>query len=47
MRTNYSHQTKDSLLLEYTYRIEALVKKIEELQIIIKKSQKNGQRKNR
>mgnify|MGYP003113962503 CR=1 FL=1 len=29
MRTNYSHQTKDTLIKEYEYRIEALQKKIE------------------
>tara|TARA_R110000803_G_scaffold154013_3_gene218832 strand:- start:273 stop:410 length:138 start_codon:yes stop_codon:yes gene_type:complete len=28
MRTNQSHQTKDSLLEEYKYRIEALLNKV-------------------
>jgi hypothetical protein len=32
MRTNYSHQTKDTLLLEYSYKVEALVNKINQLQ---------------
>ncbi len=32
MKTNYSHQTKDSLLLEYEYRIEALLNKIKNLE---------------
>jgi hypothetical protein len=31
MRTNYSHQTKDTLLLEYTYRIKALQKELKKL----------------
>ncbi len=32
MRTNFSHQTKDTLLLEYSYKVEALVNKINQLQ---------------
>jgi hypothetical protein len=35
MKTNYSHQTKDSLLLEYEYRIEALLNKIKNLEKLI------------
>lgn len=31
MRTNYSHQTKDTLMLEYTYRIQALQKELKKL----------------
>ena len=37
MRTNYSHQTKDSLLLEYTYRIEALQRENKKLKTKLKK----------
>jgi len=32
MRTNYSSQTYDTLLIEYEYRIESLLKKINQLQ---------------
>ena len=28
MKTNQSHQTKDTLIKEYEYRIEALISKI-------------------
>jgi len=41
MRTNYSHQTKDTLLLEYSYRVEALLNKIKQLE-----NQLNYERKN-
>lgn len=40
MRTNYSHQTKDSLLLEYTYRIEALQRENKKLKTKLKKYEK-------
>jgi|TARA_R110000787_G_scaffold234783_2_gene341630 hypothetical protein len=32
VRTNYSHETKDSLILEYQYRVEALMSKIDFLE---------------
>jgi len=35
MVTNYSHQTKDTLILEYQYKVEALQSKIEFLEAII------------
>jgi hypothetical protein len=41
MRTNYSHQTKDTLLLEYSYKVEALLNKIKQLE-----NQLNYERKN-
>jgi len=31
-RENYSHQTKDTLLLEYKYKVEALTSKVEFLE---------------
>ena len=31
-RENYSHQTKDTLLLEYKYKVEALTSKVELLE---------------
>jgi hypothetical protein len=41
MRTNYSHQTKDTLLQEYEYKVEALLNKINQLE-----KQLNYERKN-
>jgi len=32
MRTNYSSQTYDTILLEYSYKVEALLNKINQLQ---------------
>ena len=40
MRTNLSHQTIDTLLLEYTYRVEALKKQNKELKTKLKKYEK-------
>ena len=42
MRTNYSSQTYDTLLLEYECKVESLLKKINQLQ----KQLKNEKRKN-
>ena len=41
MRTNYSSQTYDTILLEYDYKVESLLKKINQLQ-----KQLNYERKN-
>ena len=43
MRTNYSHQTKDSLMLEYTYRIEALMSKIQFLEAQLEIEKQNNE----
>jgi hypothetical protein len=40
MRTNYSHQTKDTLLMEFTYRIEALKRQNAKLKTKLKKYEK-------
>ncbi len=42
-RENFSHQTKDTLLLEYKYKVEALTNKVEflEAQLEVITNQKN------
>lgn len=42
-RENFSHQTKDTLLLEYKYKVEALTNKVEflEAQLEVITYQKN------
>ena len=42
MRTNYSHQTKDTLLLEYSYKVEALVNKINQLETKLNNYERNN-----
>jgi len=41
VRTNYSHQTKDTLLLEYKYRVEALQARIMYLEAVLEVSNTN------
>jgi len=41
VRTNYSHQTKDTLLLEYKYRVEALQARIMYLEAVLEVSNIN------
>lgn len=40
MVTNYSHQTKDTLILEYQYKVEALQSKIEFLEAVLEVAQR-------
>ena len=42
VRTNYSHQTKDTLLLEYKYRVEALQARVMWLEAILEVSDNNN-----
>jgi hypothetical protein len=43
MNTNYSHQTKDTVILEYKYKVEALTNKIRflEAQLEVINNEKN------
>ena len=43
MRTNYSSQTYDTLLLEYECKVESLLKKINQLQNQLNYERKNTQ----
>jgi len=42
VRTNYSHQTKDTLLLEYKYRVEALQARVMWLEAMLEVSDNNN-----